>query len=254
MVLASDVKHVVVSGGGSGVGAAIAQNLSQAGHNVTILGRRLEALQEVASGYENMSFEACDVTDFEAVANAFKTAREKFGPISIVIANAGTADSVPFSKMSSEDWQHSLDVNLSGVFNCYKASLEDMKNAGWGRMIAIASTAGLKGYSYVSHYCAAKHGVIGLTKALALEFAKTGITVNAVCPGFTETPMLERSLENIQAKTGMDRDAAKKALSQTNPMGRFIQPAEIVEAVSWLIGAQSASITGQAISISGGEV
>jgi NAD(P)-dependent dehydrogenase (short-subunit alcohol dehydrogenase family) len=254
MALASDVKHAVVSGGGSGVGAAIAQSLAQAGLNVTILGRREGVLQEVAAGYGNMTFETCDVTDFEAVNDAFKAAREKFGPASIMIANAGAAESVPFSKMSSKEWQQSLDVNLSGVFNCYKASLEDMTASGWGRMIAIASTAGLKGYSYVSHYCAAKHGVIGLTKALALEFAKTGVTVNAICPGFTDTPMLERSLENIQAKTGMDHEAARKALSKSNPMGRFIQPAEIVETVNWLIGPQSGSLTGQAISISGGEV
>ncbi|WP_025897000.1 SDR family NAD(P)-dependent oxidoreductase [Sneathiella glossodoripedis] len=249
-----EAKHVVVTGGGSGVGAAIAQELAVAGYRVTVMGRRLEALEQVTAGHSNIRAVVCDVASSVSVHEAFEKARDEFGPVAITIANAGTADGYPFSKMTADQWQHSIDVNLSGVFHCYKASLEDMTKAGWGRLIAIASTAGLKGYAYVSHYTAAKHGVVGLTKSLALECARTGVTVNAICPGFTETPMLERSIENIQAKTGMDREAARAALSQSNPMGRFIQPAEIVQTIKWLIGPNSQSITGQAISVSGGEV
>lgn len=247
-------KHALVTGGGGGVGEAIALMLAGSGARVTVCGRQVPALEVVASKHENIAAQRCDVTDYAAVQQAVNAASQHFGKIDIVIANAGTAESIPFSKMTSEDWSHSIDVNLSGVFNSFKACMPHMEASGWGRMISIASTAGLKGYSYVAQYCAAKHGVIGLTRALSQELAKTGITVNAICPGFTETPMLERSLENIQAKTGMSREEAAKALIRANPMGRFIQPEEIAQTVLWLVGKNSDSISGQALSVSGGEV
>lgn len=247
-------KHAFITGGGSGVGAAIALDLAAQGALVSIVGRRVAPLKAVAKDSKNISYYTCDVTDYDAMQACAGLAVADSGPLSIAIANAGAADSVPFSKMTAQEWTSSVDINLTGVFNCYKACLPHMLEAGWGRLIAIASTAGLKGYPYVANYCAAKHGVIGLTKALALEYAKTGVTANAICPGFTQTPMLERSIENIQAKTGMDRAAAVKALTKSNPMGRFIQPAEIVATVHWLIGEQSGSISGQAISVSGGEI
>jgi 3-hydroxybutyrate dehydrogenase len=174
--------------------------------------------------------------------------------VDIVIANAGAAASKPFLKMDASDLQAMLDVNLTGVFHVWQAALQPMLDAGWGRLIAIASTAGLKGYAYVSGYCAAKHGVVGLARALALETAKTGVTVNAICPGYTQTPMLEQAIDTIMRKTGRPRAEAEAALTAHNPQGRFIQPEEIAELVLWLCGRNAASVTGQAISISGGEI
>jgi 3-hydroxybutyrate dehydrogenase len=246
-------RHALVTGGGSGVGAAIALALAQAGANVTILGRRRSALDEVAQANELIFAVEGDVTDEASLSRAFSEASEARGAPSIVVANAGAADSVPFHRMEMAAWQAMLAVNLTGVFTTFRAALPAMREAGEGRLLAIASTAGLKGYPYVAHYCAAKHGVVGLVKALALETVKTGITVNALCPGFTETPLVERSIETIMAKTGKGRDEAVNALTANNPQGRFIQPDEIADAVLWLCGSGAASVTGQAISISGGE-
>ncbi|MBL4740164.1 MAG: SDR family oxidoreductase [Sneathiella sp.] len=247
-------KHALVTGGGSGVGADIALKLAAEGMLVTITGRRAEKLSLVADKHPNIYGMAADVADYVQMQAMVKDAAIARGDFSIVVANAGMAESVPFHKMTSDQWSKTLDINLSGVFNTYQVTLGSMKKAGWGRMIAIASTAGLKGYSYVSSYCAAKHGVIGLTKSLALEVAKTGITVNAICPGFTETPMLEKSIAKIMGETGMSIEEARAALSRGNPMNRFIQPDEISDTVLWLCKNASSSITGQAISISGGEI
>lgn len=241
--------HVIISGGGTGVGAATAHAFANVGAKVTILGRTGDTLQA-----QGLSYQICDVTDAAEVKIAFEAAREEHGPISTVVANAGAADSVPFAKMTTESLSNMLDVNIVGVFNCWQAALPDMKVGGRGQMIVIASTAGLKGYPYVAGYCAAKHGVIGLTRALSLELAPLGITVNAICPGFTETPMLDRSIKNIVKLTGMSTEDAVKSLKRGNPQKRFIQVDEIAGTALWLCSESARSVNGHTLNLNGGEL
>lgn len=241
-------KHVVVTGGGSGVGADMARLFADAGAQVTIMGRT-----EAALNAQGLPWQVCDVTDAAAVVAAFEAARAAHGPVSVVIANAGAADSKPFARMSAQDFEAMLSVNVTGVFNVWQAALADMKAAGWGRMIAVASTAGLKGYPYVAGYVAAKHGVVGLTRALSLELAKTGITVNALCPGFIDTPMLDRSVANIVAKTGKSAEEAVTGLTAGNPQKRLIQTDEVAGAALWLCSDAARSVNGHTLSLSGGE-
>ena len=242
-------KHIVVTGGGTGVGADTARSFAEAGAKVTIMGR-----SEAPLSAQNLPYQICDVTDQTAVVSAFDGARAQQGQIDVVIANAGAADSVPFGKMTSDQLQAMLAVNLIGVSNVWQAALSDMKESGWGRMIAIASTAGLKGYPYVAAYCAAKHGVVGLTRALSLELAAAGITVNAICPGFIETPMLDRSITNIMKKTGKSEDQARAALYAGNPQKRFIKTDEVSGTALWLCSDAARSVNGHALSLSGGEI
>jgi NAD(P)-dependent dehydrogenase (short-subunit alcohol dehydrogenase family) len=251
-------RHALVTGAGGGIGASIARALAGAGARVSLAGRRREPLEAVAAALpKGAAFvvDGFDVTDEDAIGRGLDRARGAYGPISILVNNAGEAPSASFERTDAELWAHVLAVDLTGVYNVTHAALPDLKRHGSGaRLINVASTAGLTGYAYVAAYCAAKHGVVGLTRALALELARSGVTANVVCPGFTETPLIDRAVEIIVAKTGRSTDAAKSELTKANPQGRLVKPEEVADAVFWLASPAAASINGQAIVVAGGEV
>jgi len=247
-------KHVIVTGAGQGIGAAIVEALAAEGAKISLMGRKLAPLQTKAQGLPQAQVIPVDVTDSAAVKQAFHQARESFGPIDILVNNAGQALTTPAHKMGDEDWHRMIAVNLDSVFYCSREALMDMRPRQTGRIVNIASTAALKGYGYVSAYCAAKHGTLGLTRSMALENAAQGITVNAVCPGYTETELVKNSIETIMEKTGRTEEQARAELTQSNPQGRLVQPEEVANAVLWLCSPGAESITGQAIAVAGGEV
>jgi NAD(P)-dependent dehydrogenase (short-subunit alcohol dehydrogenase family) len=241
-------KRVLITGGGSGAGENLALGFAAAGAEVVIAGRRLDALQSVAAKAKGIRCVQADVTDEASVKRMFAEA----GAVDVVIANAGAADSAVMAKTSLDQWNAMLAVNLTGVFLTFREGLNQFQ--GWGRLVAVASTAGLKGYAKVAPYAAAKHGVIGMCRSLALEVARKPITVNAICPGFLDTPMTDHSVQVIAEKTGKTLAEARAALEGLNPQNRLFQPAEVTAAALFLCGAGSEGINGQTITIAGGEV
>lgn len=251
-------RHVVVTGGGRGIGLAIAEALARRGADITIMGRNRPLLDqrvtELAHFGTRVAAETLDLANPAAIEAAFTQARERLGPPSILVNNAGIVRSAPFAKTNLALWQEVMATDLTGAFLCISQVLKGMVDSGFGRIINIASTAGLTGIPYATAYCAAKHGLIGLTRALAREVAKTPVTVNAVCPGYTDTDVVKGALDTISSKTGRSRDDTLAELVSHNPQGRLIQPCEVAETVAFLCLPGSVSITGQSILVAGGEL
>ena len=247
-------RHALVTGGGRGIGAAIACALTGAGAVVTVLGRNLATLEAAVSRGDAAGLAVADVTDRDAIMAAVARAQAIHGALDILVNNAGAAESAPFAKLARPSWDRMISVNLTAVFETTQVVLPGMVARGWGRVVNIASTAGLKGYGYVAAYVAAKHGVIGLTRALAVETAKTGVTVNAVCPGYTETTLLDEAVAEVVRKSGRKAEDVRASFARGNPQGRLVAPEEVAAAVLFLCGPNSAAMTGQSIAIACGEV
>jgi len=244
-------RHALVTGGGTGIGAAVAEQLSAEGATLSLLGRRMGPLNAVAEAVGGSAI-ACDVSDPDAIGRALDEARATNGPIDILIVNAGIADSAPFARISRESWQRIIAVNLTGAFDCAQAALPDLLKSENGRLVFVASVAGLQGVAYAVHYAASKHGLIGLMRSLAAEYAKTSLTVNAVCPGFVDTPMTRQTAERLVEKTGRSEDQALAAITAMNASGRLVQPAAVATMIATLCLPESRDVNGAAITIDGG--
>ena len=248
-------RHALVTGGGRGIGLAVAQMFAAHGATVSLIGRTMSTLEEARDGAAlGGGIAVADVTDAASVDDAVSTLSAGHGAFDILVNNAGAAESAPFKATDPELWSRMIAVNLTGTYNVTRAALTGLTDAPAGRIINIASTAALKGYAYVTAYSAAKHGVLGLTRSLALELARTAVTVNAICPGFTETDLLAGSIEKITKASSLSAEDARSQLLSVSPQKRFIEPREVAETALWLCSDAARSVTGQAITLAGGEV
>jgi NAD(P)-dependent dehydrogenase (short-subunit alcohol dehydrogenase family) len=247
-------RHAIVTGGGGGIGFAVACALADVGYRVTIMGRDQKRLEDACRKAPALKARPCDVGAESSVATCFRAACDELGPASVLVNSAGFAVSAPFLRQTTEDWSSLWRTNVMGTVLAIRQVLEPMKSLPAGRIINIASTAALKGYAYVSAYTATKHAVLGLTRALAVELAKTAVTVNAVCPGYTDTEIVRAGVATITQKTGRTAAEALASFTGTNPQGRLTDPSEIAAAVLWLVSNEARGVTGQAIALAGGEV
>jgi 3-hydroxybutyrate dehydrogenase len=245
-----DGRHALVTGGGTGIGAASAEMLATAGANVSLLGRRMGPLEDVAARTGGKPFQ-CDVTDRDAIERAYGEARAANGPIDILVVNAGTAESAPFRKTSRESWDRIIATNLTAAFDCSQAAIDDLLSSDNGRLIYVASVASLRGIPYASHYGASKHGLLGLMRSLAAEYAKTSLTVNAVCPGYVDTPMTDQSIARVSKVTGKGDDFARDAITNMNASGRLVDPKGIAQMIVTLSLPISRDVSGAAITLDG---
>jgi len=244
-------RHALITGGGTGIGAAAAQHLHTAGAKLSLLGRRMEPLQAVAEQVGGLAI-GCDVTDPQQIANAFDEARTLNGPIDLLIVNAGIAESAPFHKMTRESWDRIIGVNLTAAFECARAAIPDLLKSDNGRLVFVASVASLRGVPYAAHYAASKHGLLGLMRSLAAEYAKTNLTVNAVCPGYVDTPMTDQSVARVSEITGRSEGDARAAITNMNASGRLVDPQAIGHVIAMLCLPLSRDINGAAITLDGG--
>jgi 3-hydroxybutyrate dehydrogenase len=244
-------RHALITGGGTGIGAAAATHLHSAGAKLSLLGRRLEPLERIAAIVSG-SVHQCDVTDRAAIERAFDEARAANGPIEMLIVNAGIADSAPFAKMTRDSWDRIIATNLTAAFDCAQVALPDLLASKDGRLVFVASVASLRGVPYAAHYAASKHGLLGLVRSLAAEFAKSSMTVNAVCPGYVDTPMTDQSVARVTQITGRSEEQARGAITSMNASGRLVDPDGIGTMILTLCLPQSRDINGAAVTIDGG--
>ena len=244
-------RHALITGGGTGIGASIATHLHAAGARISVLGRRLDPLADIASTTQGTAVQ-CDVTDRDAIARAFGEARAANGPIAFLVVNAGAGDSAPFGRTTRESWDRIIATNLTALFDGAQLTLPDLVAGEDKRLIIVASVAGLRGAAYAAPYVASKHGAVGLTKSLALEYAKTGLTVNAICPAFVDTPMVDDSAERISRTTGRSENEARAALAAMNANNRLVTADEVAASIVHLLDPSSRSITGACLTIDGG--
>lgn len=248
---ALDGRHALITGGGTGIGAAAAQHLSAAGATLSLLGRRVEPLNAVAEGLGAAAIQ-CDVTDPDRIQTAFDEARGANGPIDLLIVNAGIAKSAPFHKMTRESWNQIIATNLTAAFDCARAAIADLLKSDNGRLVFVASVASLRGVPYAAHYAASKHGLLGLMRSLAAEYAKTNLTVNAVCPGYVDTPMTDQSVARVSEITGRSEEDSRGIITNMNASGRLVDPQAVGNVITMLCLPLSRDINGAAITIDGG--
>ena len=244
-------RHALITGGGTGIGASAATHLNAAGANVTIAGRRAEPLEFIRKIVNGTAVQ-CDVTDRDQIARAFEEARAANGPIEMLVVNAGIAESAPFHKMSRESWDRIIATNLTAAFDCAQAAIKDLLDSEHGRLVFVASVASLRGVPYAAHYAASKHGLLGLMRSLAAEYAKSNLTVNAVCPGYVDTPMTDQSVARVSELTGRSEEQSRSAITSMNASGRLVHPDCVGTMIMTLCLPQSQDVNGAAITIDGG--